>query len=419
MTLSEQLKAHEEQCRKDKLRAAKPFIRTDQTKHTTASHSAATSTTTATTFNQEVEVISPHEIQEVTFNFTEQLNELDKALQQTKDAKELASRVQNKGFFATLWGGATGASDKELAESVKILGASVEITQKILDVVLRVTHTKNQFLKSFHTALTEKILSLNSEMDVCHGNQKNAKQAAITIATQLRSQIEEKIRQSEMIEEHEAEISDLKDHFNEHDNHFEEHDKIDNKLMNGLEEQELINIQQQNTIDELDNTVDVLENTIEKLKSELVKQNAISKELNKELDAHKISEKEQLRTIDELKTELEELKTELLDHDNIDIKLHEMISKLTNNVEQSLGLLKNEDARQDDLINNLQTFLSSLEDKNMNLEKHIGKLDSHICDLLSELSVVKKRSLFSGVVIFVILIGIIAYLMASHSGVLG
>ncbi len=154
-------------------------------------------------FNTETDIIDANKIQEITLDFSKQMDELDKAIQLTKNAGELASAVKEKGIFGTFIGSLSGSNDKQLAESVKILGASVEITQKIIEVILKVSNAKNQFLRSFHTALTTKILTLNNEMDVTHGNQKNAKSAIITIATQLRDQIEEKISHSEMIDEHE------------------------------------------------------------------------------------------------------------------------------------------------------------------------------------------------------------------------
>lgn len=160
-------------------------------------------------FNQENDLVDASKIQEMTVDFSKQIDELDKAIQLTKDAGELASRVQEKGMFGTLLGSFNGSNDKQLAESVKILGASVETTQKIIEVILKVNNVKNQYLKSFHSALTDKILTMSKEMDVSYGNQKNAKQASITIATQLRAQIEEKIKHSEMIDEHEDEISQL------------------------------------------------------------------------------------------------------------------------------------------------------------------------------------------------------------------
>lgn len=144
-------------------------------------------------------------------NFEKQFVDLEKALANTKEAKNLASKMKNKGGWDSFTGSFSGTNDKEIAEAVTKLGGSLEVTQDILKVVLKASTAKNIHLKGFHQVLVEKVLSLQTDSSKLNANQKNSNQAALSIAMALKAQIEEKILHAETIDNHEKEINSLKD----------------------------------------------------------------------------------------------------------------------------------------------------------------------------------------------------------------
>lgn len=227
--------------------------------------------------NQENQLVDASKIRDI----SKQIDELDKAIQKTKDAEKLASRVKEKGFFSMLGGTFDGSNTKDLAESVKILGGSVEITQKIIQVILEISNEKNQVLKGFSQALTDKILSLSEEMELTHGNQKNAKQATIIIATQLRAQIEEKIKQSEMIDQHEVEISQLHEFVRTKDTLDEEQSAAILNLKEKIKIKDDLDHNQSQEIYSIKNIIEQNENIDQKQSKDIqiLKEISISKEM--------------------------------------------------------------------------------------------------------------------------------------------
>lgn len=95
--------------------------------------------------------------------FDRNLDDLQAALKKTKQTKALAESLKSRGTFKNFMGGFTGRNDKELAEMIGDLGASMEVTQVILQMVMQVNNTKNGYLRQFHQALVEKITSLTSD----------------------------------------------------------------------------------------------------------------------------------------------------------------------------------------------------------------------------------------------------------------
>lgn len=310
-------------------------------------------------FNQETDLVDARQIQEVTIDFSKQMDELDKAIQLTKDAGVLAESVQEKGVFGTFFGSISGKNDKQLAESVKILGASVETTQKIIEVILKVNNVKNQFLRSFHTALTDKILSLNREMEISYGNQKNAKQATITIATQLRAQIDEKIRHAEMIDEHEVEISQLQEF---------------------AKTKDILDEEQSEAISEFK------EKAI--LKDDLDHQQSRAISFIKEVVA-------QNENIDQIQTQdIEYLKEITNNNDRLDnqqtddiIKLNDHLTKLHSLYENQfheIQMLKDKDAKKDQHIKNQYQRINVLTEKNDMLQDSIELITNNFNKYIAE-----------------------------------
>lgn len=138
--------------------------------------------------------------------FEKQFDNLKDALKNTKRTKELAASLREKGAMKNFLGSFSGRNDKELAHMVEDLGASMETTQVILQLLMKVQNTKNQFLRVFHKALVDKIAFIQNDTTTLDANQR---QIAITVVSELRNQIEEQIAQQAIVENHQKKLQQL------------------------------------------------------------------------------------------------------------------------------------------------------------------------------------------------------------------
>lgn len=164
---------------------------------------AASNTTAA---DQELMASGSEDFLEFYSEFEKQLDNLKDALKNTKRTKELAASLREKGGMKNFLGSFSGRNDKELAHMVEDLGASMETTQVILQLLMKVQNTKNQFLRVFHKALVDKIAFIQNDTTTLDANQR---QIAITVVSELRNQIEEQIAQQVIVENHQKKLQQL------------------------------------------------------------------------------------------------------------------------------------------------------------------------------------------------------------------
>ncbi|MCG9732258.1 hypothetical protein L1D44_20980 [Shewanella sp. Isolate13] len=154
------------------------------------------------------ELIERQEYQVFFQDFESNLTKLTQALKTTKDVQKLANQINDKGFWSNAFGSISGRNDKDLAAMVENLGASLEVTQNILTIVLKVQNIKNGFLKEFHEALVEKIVKLSKDDRTLDSNQK---EAALAIVSKIEQQVSYQLAQSQQIENHERKLMELDD----------------------------------------------------------------------------------------------------------------------------------------------------------------------------------------------------------------
>lgn len=148
--------------------------------------------------------------EQISYDFSEELNGLEQAINSTKRVKDLAKNVADKNWFSTWTAGITGSSDKELAKCVKELSGGLETTQKIVQMMLKIGQGKNDQLKIFHQALVDKICSLETNTGDLDMNQQGANQAMLLIAVKMREQVEEKIAYQEKIQQQSDELHQVR-----------------------------------------------------------------------------------------------------------------------------------------------------------------------------------------------------------------
>jgi len=173
-----------------------------------------------------------------------------------------------------------------------------------------------------------------------------------------------------------------------------------NKLRIDIDEHEIMDKEQHKTIQEL--------------KEELLEHDAIDEALRMTISGlkdtlknHEILDKEQSQTI-------VELKEELLKHDEIDSKLHEGISRQSKQIQQLFSLLQNKDlidSKQDGIIKDIQTLMTSYNDKLNNSSKLIDRLNSEVNALSLALKGAKNITLSYDLILTFITLGIITFLI--------
>lgn len=182
--------------------------------------------------------------------FDKRFDELKDALKKTTRTQELAASLKSRGGFKNFMGGVTGRNDKELAEMVGDLGASMEVTQVILQLVMRVQNTKNRYLREFHASLVNKIASIQGDTITLDSNQK---EAAIAIVSELSDQIRSQIEQQEIVENHQKKLQELDGFVAEKENLDASQDEKIHRLESRALEIIRVDEEQQRLIEELKN----------------------------------------------------------------------------------------------------------------------------------------------------------------------
>ncbi|MDN7720005.1 hypothetical protein [Burkholderia gladioli] len=138
------------------------------------------------------------------------LKSLDKAEAQSRAAREKLKGLQDTLDDRSTWdafkGAFNGQTDKELAENVQVLGQSMELTQKVVRVMLKVQTQKGRLLNAFNDALVDKITKIQADTHTLDGNQRAA---ALTFLGELQQQVQEQIRRQNLIEQHDDTLQDL------------------------------------------------------------------------------------------------------------------------------------------------------------------------------------------------------------------
>ncbi|WP_155627085.1 hypothetical protein [Burkholderia diffusa] len=138
------------------------------------------------------------------------LHSLDHAVAQNanarKDLDQLKDTLDDRGWWGAFKASFNGQTDKELAGNVEMLGHSLEITQKVVRVMLQVQTQKGRLLNAFSDALVGKIADIQTDTQTLDGNQRST---ALAFLEELHQQVQEQIRQQDLIEQHDNKLHDL------------------------------------------------------------------------------------------------------------------------------------------------------------------------------------------------------------------
>ena len=138
--------------------------------------------------------------------FEKNLKELAQAIKESRTAGQNAADISNKGTWKMVWGSISGDNDKELAQMTSKLATSLNVTQTVLQMVMKISHRKNGFLKQFHEVLVNKITLLNKDTRTLDQNQR---EATVAILEEIKSQVSGQLAQHDKVDEHQLRLESL------------------------------------------------------------------------------------------------------------------------------------------------------------------------------------------------------------------
>jgi chaperonin cofactor prefoldin len=120
-------------------------------------------------------------------DFHEGLQKLNAAIQRGSKTKAQLNDFQKQGSWDSFWGGLSGKNDKGLANLLTEFGASLEVTQSVLQLVTQVHTVNNNVLRGFNDALVREIERLQADTQTLEGNQNGA----LVVLYEFKHQIDE------------------------------------------------------------------------------------------------------------------------------------------------------------------------------------------------------------------------------------
>lgn len=149
---------------------------------------------------------NPLSVNQLTAELDQCLADLKVATDDADEIKIAASDFGNKGTFSAIFSSISGTSDKNLAKLIEKTAASLKVSQRVLDTILKTQTQKHQFLREFHDALVKKIELLQTDTDTMDESQR---EAAIAIVEALSDHVAAQMESQDMVEQHQKWLQDL------------------------------------------------------------------------------------------------------------------------------------------------------------------------------------------------------------------
>ncbi|QEI06643.1 hypothetical protein FXN63_12965 [Pigmentiphaga aceris] len=122
-------------------------------------------------------------------DFHEGLRKLNDAIQRGSKTRAQLNDFQNQDGWDSFWGGLSGRNDKDLAKLLTEFGASLEVTQSVVQLVTQVHTVNNNVLRGFNDALVREIERLQADTKTLDGNQNGA----LVVLYEFKYQIDEQL----------------------------------------------------------------------------------------------------------------------------------------------------------------------------------------------------------------------------------
>ena len=134
--------------------------------------------------------------------------------------------------------------DKFLAETIRTLALSEEITQKTVMIILKMLQCSYDVLEGLLDSVTKEIINLQRNQKTLKGNELEANKATLLIAKNIKSQIKDNLKLKKTVKRSVKEVEKLKEKL-------EEKDKLDRKQSVDIDKLEELAGKKREDIDEL------------------------------------------------------------------------------------------------------------------------------------------------------------------------
>ena len=159
----------------------------------------------ATTVDAEQEEVAAFDA-----SLNEALDDLSRASDESGEAfrriGELSEELKKRDFFGSLVATFSAKTDKELAIQVRALASSLQTTQSVLKVILKIEVRENRLLDSFNRAVVEKIEKIVSDTAVLRGDQNSA---ALAFLKMVHARINEHRHLQAQVQQHSGQLESL------------------------------------------------------------------------------------------------------------------------------------------------------------------------------------------------------------------
>lgn len=159
---------------------------------------------------QQAAIISNHLRQDFEALFTD----IQAASERSRIVLEQSEDFNKRGFWAQIGGTLSGSNDIDLSHMIGSVSKSLQITQRVIEILLKIQSEKNVVLKEFHRAVTDKIVDLQSNDNIID---LNLRDNLLTVFEHLQKQVEDKLLQADQIESHKSKIAKLEDRLQQQD----------------------------------------------------------------------------------------------------------------------------------------------------------------------------------------------------------
>lgn len=139
-------------------------------------------------------------------------NAVDQSQKTTEQISELKEKINNRGWIGAIAANFSGSTQKDLTAQVLTLSKSISVTQQVVHVMLKAQTRSDRVLHAFNEALIRKITDVQTDTKTLDGNQRSA---ALALLTELQRQVQEYIRQRELVEIHESWLQELREESDE------------------------------------------------------------------------------------------------------------------------------------------------------------------------------------------------------------
>lgn len=138
--------------------------------------------------------------------FEKNVSDLGRAIADSEATSKDAVDISNKGTWKMVWGSLNGNNNKELAQMTSKLASSLNVTQTVLQMVMKISHRKNGFLRQFHEVLVNKITSLTKDTKTLDANQRDV---TLAILEEIETHVSGQLAQHDMVERHQIRLESI------------------------------------------------------------------------------------------------------------------------------------------------------------------------------------------------------------------